>query len=109
MDHQGGFRRLQDIRREFQEIQHRERELIWQCRERLQEPISLGERQEVEQTAFDAMQRLQMADEGLEKLEEDMAHLRRLQEQTEQPERTPLVTIVLICIFFLLVVLLLTR
>ena len=105
----GGFKKLQDIRSEWQDIQRRNRELIWHCRKRLKEPLSHDEREEVEQVAFDAMQRLQTANEEIERLDENMAHLRQLQEKAEHPERTDLGTIVLICIFFLLIVFLLSR
>ena len=54
------------------------------------------------------MQHLQMATEEMERLDENIAHLKQLQEKGN-PERTGLGTIILICCFFLLVVLLLSR
>ena len=108
VDHYDGFKKLQDIRSEWQDIQRRNRELIWHCRKRLKEPLSPDEQEEVEQVAFDAMQRLQKADEEIERLDENMVYLRQLQKRG-YPERTDLGTIVLICIFFLLVVFLLSR
>lgn len=109
VDDYGGFKKLQDIRSEWQDIQRRNRELIWRCRKRLKEPLTPDEREKFEQVAFDAMQRLQMANEEIERLDENMAHLRQLQKKVENPERTDLGTIVLICIFFLLVVFLLSK
>ena len=108
MDDYDGLKNLQNIRIELQGMQRRNRELIWQCSKRLKEPLSPDEREDVEQDAFEAMQRLQMANEEMERLEEDMAHLRQLQEKG-YPERTDLGTIILICIFFLLIVFLLSR
>ena len=107
MDYYEEIGKLQNIKKQWQDFQHKDREILWRCRQRLKELPPLNEREEIEQAAFNTLQRLQRAMEHIERIDESIAELK--QQEKDYPERTNLGTIVLICIFFLLVVFLLTR
>lgn len=95
---------MQRLKAELYECAQTEREILWNCRKTLKEPLTPDERGEFEQMGFNALQRLKTIDEELERANETISLLREAQrkEDMQDVQHTGLVVVVVVCAAVLL-------
>ena len=99
-------RDLLQSKRNIQDSQRIFRRVVWDCRRELENAnLTQGERLDLEDQVFDAMEKLKSCDETIADVDQSLVDLSRAREQGDRADNTEM-ALVVIGVAFLLVLLL---